>query len=274
MKTITDAMSPGPAEGLTGLLGVQPPSPDNLPACWHWVYLLDRPRQEDLGRDGHPIRGGLLHPPGDRKRRMWAGGSVHTLGPLSLDTPAERTSRVIETVEKTGSAGTLVFSTVLHEISQRGRVVVEEHQRIVYRDFDPAAKPVMAEPAHRAEVAAAPEEWEIPVSPTLLFRFSALTYNGHRIHYDREYAREVEGYPGLITHGPLQALVMAELARARGVEPHAGLTFDYRLVAPLFDHQGLVVGIAPDGSDPDVSITQVRDRYGRLTATGRVTRQT
>ena len=118
----------------------------------------------------------------------------------------------------------------------------------------------------RASVPPGAGEWEIEISPSLLFRFSALTYNAHRIHYDRDYARDVEGYPGLLTHGPLQALAMAEAARAAG---RAGsLLFDYRLVSPLFDFQGLVVSALtrPDG----VTVTTARDRHGRQTASGRM----
>ena len=121
-------------------------------------------------------------------------------------------------------------------------------------------------------VPAGDDEWEIPVSPTLLFRFSALTYNAHRIHYDRDFARDVEGYPGLLTHGPLQALAMAEAARASGrarddatAANRGELFFDYRLLSPLFDHQGLIVSAVPgEGS----TTTAVRDRHGRRTASG------
>ena len=112
------------------------------------------------------------------------------------------------------------------------------------------------------EVPPSPDEWSIDVTPTLLFRFSALTYNAHRIHYDRDYSRDVEGYPGLLTHGPLQAVAMAEAARARGAE--GALEFEYRLVAPLFDHQGLIVSAAPGVE----TTTAARDRHGRRTAIG------
>jgi 3-methylfumaryl-CoA hydratase len=117
-----------------------------------------------------------------------------------------------------------------------------------------------------AVVPPAAGEWAIDVSPTLLFRFSALTYNAHRIHYDRDYVRDVEGYPGLLTHGPLQALAMAEAARAAGCD--GDLSLEYRLISPLFDFQGLVVSAS---RAPDATATAVRDLYGRRTAAGTLT---
>jgi 3-methylfumaryl-CoA hydratase len=167
---------------------------------------------------------------------------------------------------------------------QRNQVVVDEEHDIVYREADTAAGSVggLADGSDGADAPDAPDapivaagagEWEIPVSPTLLFRFSALTYNAHRIHYDRDFARDVEGYPGLLTHGPLQALAMAEAARAAdGIDAarpadHAGERyFEYRLISPLFDHQGMIVSAVPGGGA--TTATAVRDRYGRQTAKG------
>jgi len=185
---------------------------------------------------------------------MWAGGRVTTGGPLRCGEPATRRSTVLSVQEKHGRSGPLTFVVARHQIVQSGQVVVDEQQDIVYRQATP-----LPPPEDGPVVPPAEDEWSIDVTPTLLFRFSALTYNAHRIHYDRDYAREVEGYPGLLTHGPLQALVMAEAARAHGVTWNQH--FEYRLVAPLFDHQGMVVR-ARDGS------TAVRDVHGRQTATG------
>ncbi|HST67851.1 MAG TPA: mesaconyl-C4 CoA hydratase [Mycobacteriales bacterium] len=245
-----ELISAEPARALAGLLGVPAPGLD-LPPLWHWVYLLDRPAQADLGPDGHPLRG-LLVPPGPRLRRMWAGGRVHVDGSLHIGLEATRRSAVTATVPKAGRSGPLTIVTVTHEISQYGRTVVREEQDIVYRRPSGAlsTSDIPAAPA-------GPGEWEIETSPTLLFRFSALTYNGHRIHYDRDYAR-TEGYPGLVVHGPLQALAMASVLRCAGTG-----TFTYRLLAPLFDFQGMRVSGGPDGT------AAVRDRTGRQTATGR-----
>ena len=269
--TRTETLAPEPARALGALLGVPVPDveSDGLPLLWHWIYLLDRPAQADLGPDGHPVRGTLPAPPGPGRRRMWAGGRVRASGPLRCGTPATRRTRVLAVAEKQGRSGPLTFVTVGHEISQGGAVVIAEEQDIVYRDA-PAASSAAADPVAGGDAGPvlppAPGEWEIEVSPSLLFRFSALTYNAHRIHYDRDYARDVEGYPGLLTHGPLQALAMAEAARAAG---RAGnLSFGYRLVSPLFDFQGLVVSAAagPDGT----TVTAARDRQGRQTAAGRL----
>lgn len=263
----TELLTPGPAEALSGLLGV--PMPDaaaGLPLLWHWIYLLDRPAQADLGPDGHPIRNTVPEPPGPGRRRMWAGGRVRRRGNLVLGELATRRTKVVSVQEKSGRSGKLTFVTVGHQILQGDSIVVDERQDIVYRDAVSTTSPRSELVADPAEVPLTPGEWRIDVSPTLLFRFSALTYNGHRIHYDRDYAREVEGYPGLLVHGPLQALAMAEAARTLG---HTGdQVFDYRLQSPLFDHQGMIVAAS---ADDDATTTTVRDATGRQTATGSIT---
>jgi 3-methylfumaryl-CoA hydratase len=275
----TETLAAEPACALGGLLGV--PVPDlsggaGLPLLWHWCYLLDRPAQADLGPDGHPVRGVLPAPPAPGLRRMWAGGRVRASGVLRCGEPATRLTRVLSMTDKVGRTGPMTFVVVGHQIVQRDQVVVDEEQDIVYRaPVAPAGSAEAADAGGAAVVPAGDGEREIPVSPTLLFRFSALTYNAHRIHYDRDFARDVEGYPGLLTHGPLQALVMAEAARAaEGAGPAASAAsaasareryFEYRLVSPLFDHQGMIVSAVPgEGSTG----TAVRDRYGRRTAQG------
>jgi 3-methylfumaryl-CoA hydratase len=270
----TEVLQPEPGYALGDLLGVDAPDlarGAGLPPLWHWVYLLDRPARSDLGPDGHPVRGTLPVPPGPGLRRMWAGGRVRTSGPLRCGRPATRRSRVIAVTEKDGRSGHLTFITVGHQVTQDGAVVVDEEQDLVYRAAPglPAPGPRATEP--RATAAEAPvipagaREREIGISPAVLFRFSALTYNAHRIHYDRDYCRDVEGYPGLLTHGPLQAVAMAEAARAAGGRGD-DVAFAYRLVSPLFDDQGLIVGTA-DGPDGAIA-TFARDRYGRQTAAG------
>ncbi|MFD2416611.1 FAS1-like dehydratase domain-containing protein [Amycolatopsis pigmentata] len=264
----TELLVPEPAHALGALLEVPVPdlTREGLPPLWHWVYLLDRPPQADLGADGHPVRGTIPAPPGPGLRRMWAGGQVRTHGPLRCGEPATRRTEVLSIKDKQGRTGPVTFVVVGHRITQLGRLVVDERQDLVYRA--PAEEGRESEPAGEGpEVPPAEDEWGIDVTPTLLFRFSALTYNAHRIHYDRDYVRDVEGYPGLLTHGPLQALAMAEAARAQG--RFAGnLSFDYRLTAPLFDHQGLIVRATPDGN---TITTAVRDVHGRQTAQGSLT---
>ena len=264
----TEILLPGPAQALGALLDVPVPKladGEGLPLLWHWVYLLDRPAQADLGLDGHPVRGTVPAPPGPGLRRMWAGGRVRASGTLRCGEPATRRSRVLSAEDKQGRSGPLTFVTVHHQVRQRGSVIVDERQDVVYRA---AAGRRAAVTAAGPVVPVGEGERPIDVSPTLLFRFSALTYNAHRIHYDRGYARDAEGYPGLVVHGPLQALAMAEAARAAGCPGSAGardLIFDYRLLSPLFDHQGMVVSAV---REPSAIRTAVRDSYGRQTASG------
>lgn len=261
----TEVLPPEPAVALGRLLGVEEPDLENegLPLLWHWVYLLERPHQADLGADGHPVRGVLPAPPEPGRRRMAAGGRVTRLGPLIVGREATRRTEIVSTTDKHGRTGRLTFVVVRHTISQGGEVRVVEEQDIVYRDT-PATSASPAEAVAVAPVPLEESEWPLPVDPTLLFRFSALTYNAHRIHYDRDYAREVEGYPGLVTHGPLQALAMAECVRRTGGTATA---IDYRVIAPLFDHQGLVAGSTGSGASREVFI---RDLGGRVTANGRI----
>ena len=271
----TEFIVPGPAEGLAALLGVDLPdlaAGEGLPTGWHWIYLLDRPAQADVGHDGHPRRNVIPAPPGPGRRRMWAGGQIRTFAPLRTGEEATRRTWVQSIREKEGRSGRLVFVAVEHEISQAGGVVIRERQDIVYRDAvtptgQPAAPRHTAVPEARATGACGAADWFIETSPTLLFRFSALTYNGHRIHYDRDYACAVEGYPGLVVHGPLQALAMTEAARAAGVHPRDSTTFDYRLVAPMFEDDGMFVAAAAGEEGVD---TMVRDAGGRQTALGKI----
>jgi 3-methylfumaryl-CoA hydratase len=265
----TELITSGPAEALAGLLGVPGPDPgagQGLPLLWHCVYLLDRPPQAALGADGHRARGGIPAPPGPGRRRMFAGGRITQHAPLRTGATATRRTWEASSAEKHGRSGTLLFVTVRSEISQDGQVVIAEEQDIVYRESagapaGPAQDLVPAEP-----VPADPREWPVAVDPVLLFRFSALTYNSHRIHYDRDYARQVEGYPGLVVHGPLQALLMAELAR-RVTSLPASCEYSYRLVAPLFEGQGLIVSAT---ASADMTRMTTRDAAGRQTAVGAI----
>jgi 3-methylfumaryl-CoA hydratase len=293
----TERLVPGPAQALAGLLGVPLPDLERepLPLLWHWVYLLDRPATADLGPDGHPVRHAVPVPPAPGRRRMWAGGSVRRRAPLRIGRDASRRSFVLSSQDKVGRSGAMTFVTVRHEIRQDGRIAVEEDQHLVYR-VAPTQRPGPGTSGGTAATAAAPPPsaapatpvgapagwvvdttagWAVDTSPTLLFRFSALTYNGHRIHYDRDYARDVEGYPGLVVHGPLQALLMAELIRRQeeasppGREnPTGGGLFSYRLVAPVFDHEGVVVTVQRDG---EATTATVSSGTGRPSATATLT---
>jgi 3-methylfumaryl-CoA hydratase len=262
VREVTELITPGPAEALAGLMGVEGRPFGEMPLLWHWVYLLDRPATVSLGADGHQAVGGMPVPPGAGLRRMFAGGRAWRHGPLRIGAEATRRTWQASAAVKQGRTGPLHFVTVRTEISQGGQVVISEEQDLVYREPAPAGEaPTAPAPAPAAAVPPGDGDWVIEVDPVLLFRYSALTYNAHRIHYDRDYAR-TEGYPGLLVHGPLQALLMAELARRSGL---SASEYSYRLVSPLYDNQGLVVSAVPDGDAVRVSC---RDRSGRTTATG------
>ncbi|MBF5011791.1 FAS1-like dehydratase domain-containing protein [Burkholderia pseudomultivorans] len=230
-----DRITPAPIRLLRATLDDAEPSalPDVLPPLWHWLYFLPGERQSNIGIDGHPRRGGFL-PPVALPRRMWAGGRLQFLRPLAVDTPIQRRSTIANVQSKSGRSGRLVFVTVLHEIGDAQGVAIREEQDIVYRDAPPPA--AAGTPAPAPQPAPTDEQYSrivIP-DPVLLMRFSALTFNGHRIHYDRPYAMHEEGYPGLVVHGPLIAMLLMEELRRR----HPGKTiraFDFKAVSPLFD---------------------------------------
>jgi itaconyl-CoA hydratase / mesaconyl-C4 CoA hydratase len=200
--SIEDAMDVGHAARIAATLGG--PAPDRgqpLSPLWHWCYFLEGAAMGELGTDGHPARGGFL-PPADNRNRMWAGSRVTFEGDLLVGVPAQKTSSVKDIVEKTGKTGSLLFVTVTHQVMQDGRRVIHEEQDIVYRAPSPP-KLQGTDPAPHAQ-------WRMTVEPSSvwLFRYSALTFNGHRIHYDFPYVTEQEGYPGLVVHGPLIATSM------------------------------------------------------------------
>ena len=223
-QTRHDTVSPHLVQGLAATLDL--PEPQVLPRLWHWMLFQEWAPASGLGPDGHPRRGGFLPPVHDLPRRMWAGGRVQFLAPLHPGNPVTRTSTILDVKEKSGGSGRLVFVTVAHRIEGAGGVAIEEEQDIVYRGAEGAA----VKPAPPA--AAAPEgarQAEVLPDSVLLFRYSALTGNGHRIHYDLDYVRQEEGYPGLVVHGPLQATWLAGLLEAERVT-----RFSYRGRRPAF----------------------------------------
>ena len=268
----TEILVPGPAQALGALLDVPVPDLDGgagLPLLWHWIYLLERPAQADLGPDGHPVRGTIPAPPEPGRRRMWAGGRVRASAPLRCGEPATRRSRVQSVEHKQGRSGPLTFCVVHHQIRQRGRVVIDELQDLVYRAaVSPAGQ--AADAWEGAEIPPAEGERAIEVSPTLLFRFSALTYNAHRIHYDADYATGVEGHPGLVVHGPLLALLCFELPRRQA--PRQRVTqLSFRARSPVYVGQRCTVtggprddGCAMQVAGPDGAVALTAE--GRLSA--------
>lgn len=207
----------------------EPRTGDAAPFTVHWCLAQPVFPMSMLGPDGHPTRGGFL-PPVPLPRRMWAGGEIEFLQPLRVGDESIRTSRIADVQVKSGSTGTLCFVSVEHSISSPRGVAIRERQDIVYREMTTSA-PVGAK-APPAPPKAQHRETHVS-DPVLLFRYSALTFNGHRIHYDRDYVTKVEGYPGLIFHGPLQAALIIEMAaKLRGKPPKK---FTYRGLQPLFE---------------------------------------
>jgi len=244
-----------PAEALAAMLDIELPQGAHLPPLWHWIYLLERRPQSDLGPDGHPVSG-IPAPPGPGRRRMFAGGRVRTHRQLRLGREATKATWTVSTKEKTGRTGPLTFVTVRSDISQDGQVVIEDEQDIVYRAPDSTLAP-----AAQGGPSAPPREptLTLEVDSRLLFRFSALTFNAHRIHYDHEYVRQ-EGYDDLVVHGPLQALMMGELLRRTGVDL-VGREYAYRLVAPMIGPQLMTVAAAEQGLG-----AETRDARGTVAA--------
>jgi len=222
----------------------RPPAGTPLPPLWHWLYFLPLAAQSDIGPDGHPKRGGFL-PPVPLPRRMWAGSQLDFHRPLRVGDALTRTSTIADVTEKTGRTGTLVFVKVRHEIRRGDQtdVALTEFHDIVYRDAprpDDVAPPPKTAPAESA--------WQRKWVPddVLLFRYSALTFNGHRIHFDRRYVTEVEGYPGLIVHGPLIATLLLDLMR-RHLPDAVVARFSFRAMSPLFDIAEFTVNGRRDG---------------------------
>jgi 3-methylfumaryl-CoA hydratase len=209
-----------------------------LPALWHWIYFLEGVPPAELGRDGHPARGGFL-PPVPLPNRMWAGGNVSFHAPLPLGATVEKRSRILSVEHKQGRSGDLVFVTVLHQLLHDGDVAISETHDIVYK---PATPPKTG--AAVAAMPAASHSRTIRPDSTMLFRYSALTFNGHRIHYDADYCREVEGYPNLVIHGPLNATLLA--AFAEQASGKAVRSFRYRGLEPSLLGNELTLNAAPN----------------------------
>ncbi len=239
-----DSLRVQPARFMQAALGRTPDLADGdvLPPLWHWLYFLEAEPAGGLGRDGHPAKGGFL-PPVALPRRMWAGGRFTFHTPLRVGDGATKRSTITSIESKVGRTGPLCFVTVRHEISSGGVLAITEEQDIVYRDDpDPDASP---QPSTRAPDDADVSETVQP-TPVLLFRYSALTFNGHRIHYDADYARSVEGYDGVVFHGPLTATLLVDLA-VRTVGRHPS-RFGFRGTAPIAGDAPFRIEGARDGN--------------------------
>ena len=240
---------------------------DAAPAGIHWCLAQPTAPMSGLGEDGHPARGGFL-PPVPLPRRMWAGSRVTFGERIRIGDAIERTSTVKEVQAKTGTAGQLCFVTVEHVLTTERREVVREEQDLVYRQ-PPAPRPLgdaasAKRPTESVDTHVPDLTRTVEPSPVLLFRYSALTFNGHRIHYDRPYATGIEGYGGLVVHGPLQATLLLHLSAEMngGVPPRR---FSFRALRPLLDTEPIVLSgrragtaqaelwTGPDGNAPFVS---------------------
>ena len=224
-----------------------------LPPLWHWFVLLEHPVRSNTGADGHPAEGPFL-PPIPGRRRMFAGGRLRQDAPIPIGAELSSRSGVSDVRVKTGRTGEMAFVTVRHELLVDGATVGVEEQDIVYRS-EPAGTAARTPPRPETGGADPEGEWQVELAtdPVVLFRFSALTYNGHRIHYDQPYATQVEGYPDLVVHGPLLALLALELPRRHAPDRRVR-TFEYRLVRPAFVPAGIVSTGSLQGSDVDVVV--------------------
>ena len=267
-QTRSDVVTATPIAALAATLDRAEPWPqpgDALPPIWHWLYFLPIYPLAASGADGHPTRGEFL-PPVPLPRRMWAGSRLAFHRPLRVGAAIERTSRIADVTAKEGRAGPLVFVRVRHEIADgEGIAIVDEHD-IVYRgnprpgEIAPPAPTAPGEHAFSREIAP---------DPVLLFRYSALTFNSHRIHYDRSYVTGVEGYPGLVVHGPLIATLLLDLLRRE--RPGATVErFSFRAVSPLFDGAPFAVCGKPD-DDPRSIRLWAKNAQGGLAMDGTAT---
>lgn len=246
-----DSVLPGQVDGMAATLDrPDPPARegDRLPPMWHRLLFLPRAPKSEIGPDGHPKRGGFL-PPVELPRRMFAGARYFYQGDLRVGDKVRLESRIADVQVKNGNSGTLVFVNVNYCYYVGKTCVLEKQQDIVYRDDPDAERSTRRLDAPTASPDPSPE-WRATIEPdpVTLFRYSALTFNGHRIHYDRTYATEVEGYPGLVVHGPLTATYLSELLRANtGDRPLA--RFAFRAKRPLFDTApfDVVGGLTNDG---------------------------
>jgi hydroxyacyl-ACP dehydratase HTD2-like protein with hotdog domain len=231
--TAEDPMDAAPAAALAAAVD-RPPPATSLPPLWHWLHFLHWPPTGALGPDGHPAAGELV-PPIPERTRMFVGGRLEILTGLRLGMPARRRSAVSHWTVKTGRSGTMLLVTVRNEVEQGGKVAVVDEQDLMYRSGPSARRPEPVAAPAGTELPTSDATWQRPFTagPVLLFRFSALTANSHRIHYDRPYAADVEGYPGLVVHGPLLAVVLAGLVADHA--PDAVVTsMRYRFGRPVF----------------------------------------
>ena len=268
-ETLGDTITAAPVCGLSATLDRDDPTPvpgDALPPLGHWLFFLSMHAQHEIGPDGHAKRGGFL-PPVPLPRRMWAGGRLawSPSNPVRIGEVVRRVSTIDAVTHKAGRTGDLLFVLVKHEVhNDQGLALTEEHD-IVYRAAAQPGDPVP--PPVAAEQGAA---WQRNITPdaVLLFRYSALTFNGHRIHYDRAYVTQVEGYPGLIVHGPLIATLLMDLVRCQAPDAFVQ-SFQFKMVRPTFDLHPFQLNAQPSADGKTIRVW-ANDHEGWLTMQGSI----
>ncbi|MBL6941275.1 MAG: MaoC family dehydratase N-terminal domain-containing protein [Rhodospirillales bacterium] len=266
----SDVISLKPVQMMAATLGRTVDTPkdgDPLPAAWHWLYFLGAKPRGDLGRDGHAALGEFL-PPVALPRRMWAGGCFDFQKPIHIGETIKKVSTINKVERKSGRSGELCFVTVRHQLFAGDEMRITDDHNIVYREDPTSKEPAPPTPAPtNAKI-----RETITPDPVLLFRYSALTFNSHRIHYDVDYCRDVEGYPGLVFHGPLTATLLLDLAM-RNMEGRTFTGFSYRAVAPLFDTSPFTIALAheedgmilwaetPEGNLAMSATVSIRERH-------------
>jgi 3-methylfumaryl-CoA hydratase len=260
-EELVDVLEPARSNALRAALGETEPLAEGaeLPPLHHWLYFWNVQPPAGLGVDGHPAKGGFL-PPVALPRRMWAGGRLKFLAPLILGERVNKSSTILKVEAKSGKSGHLVFVTVEHRLSGGQGLAVVEEQDIVYRE---AAAPGSIPGPREAEAPTVGWHRALEPTPVLLFRYSALTMNGHRIHYDRPYAMAEEAYPALVVHGPLQATLLADLAVRNLGKPIA--TFEFRGLSPAFD--GATLHVCGEASEAGASLWTQQGDTRNMTAT-------
>jgi len=231
-----------------------------LPPAWHWAFFNAVQPLAALGRDGHPKKGGFL-PPTAQPRRMWAGSRLDWHGALRVGQAVERVSTILKCEAKRGRTGEMVLVTVGHQFRAGDALLLDEQHDIVYRDEAGAEeRRALGELAAQARAGTVRFERtgeivrEVTVGPVQMFRYSAATFNGHRIHYDRDYARDVEGYPGLVVHGPLIATLLLEFLQAQVAPGRPVERFEFRAMKPTFDIAPFALHAARPAADGSVSL--------------------
>ena len=262
----TDGLDPAQASRLAATLDLDDTfgAGSPLPMTWQWIYFSEWPPTGELGPDGHPTDGHFLPPIPDR-RRMFAGSSIRISEPLRLGTPTQKRTSLHAVTEKHGRTGDMLFVTVRSEYLQDDRTALVEDQDLVYRSDSGSSRPFEREASELGSTDAAWTAEPTPSAP-LLFRYSALTSNAHRIHYDQPYVTQVEGYPDLVVHGPLLATYLAELVRSRSGQSLR--SFDFRLRKPLFLGDAFRIEGRPSGAGDDIEL-QIISGADTVHVTGR-----